>query len=339
MDPGLDGTVVRAVPNGAVVVGGTLDDVAHVEVFDADGTPLWSFDHDAPVGPAATVILDLAPVDDTALLGLASPNSFDPGHVFLLDLGSQDVTWTHYVDDSFVDYPTGPTGYFSVSRGLRVAASAAGHLALLISGDNFGNHHVILGLDPDTGERTWLDSQFADFFWSSGLQFNDAGGWLTHVSSYSAVGAAGHRTRRVDPDTGAVVESPSGPGGAGVPGSVAGPIAIRPDGVLVVPLRENTPIANTLEIVTQDLAGDSAGSIGVPASPPTVRAVSADGDARVYMLVSGVRVERLNPDVSMDLVHEPPEGTSLRGLSTTVDGGVVVLGDDGVDFIEQFCAE
>lgn len=48
---------------------------------------------------------------------------------------------------------------------------------------------------------------------------------------------------------------------------------------------------------------------------------------------------RFNPDVSVDTVLILDEQTALSDVATTTTDDVIVLGHDGVPFIEQACVE
>ena len=92
--------------------------------------------------------------------------------------------------------------------------------------------------------------------------------------------------------------------------------------------------------------GRSAGTLGFETeSYPSVIDTAVDGADRVYMLVGNTnasgdqRLIRFNPDVSVDTVYSPDEETVLEEVAITTAGDVVVLGRDGVDFIEQLCLE
>lgn len=114
--------------------------------------------------------------------------------------------------------------------------------------------------------------------------------------------------------------------------------SVRTDGAIVVPLREYSPDADSVTIVAQNPDGTSAGTLEVPAASTIVRASAADQDNRVYMLVDST-VRRFDPDVSLNLVHEPEPGALLRDVSTTATGGVVILGTDDVDYVEHLCED
>ncbi|MEM6296672.1 MAG: PQQ-binding-like beta-propeller repeat protein, partial [Myxococcota bacterium] len=184
-------------PGDLYVVSGTLDGVGYVEAFDTQGASQWSFEH-------ATNVIEAVPVGDDRLFGVVSGT---PGFVFLLEIETQTVLWEQRLDEDFVVFPDlGPNTYFIAQQPKHVAASADGQLAVVMRGTGWNDYHVTMGLDPLTGEQTWLHVDYADWYFSTELRFNDVGGWFVHLAAYGVGGGAGFRTRRFDPETGAELE-------------------------------------------------------------------------------------------------------------------------------------
>lgn len=340
---GFEADLLLELPGGDIAVAGSADGLARIEFFDSSGVPLWSFDHDpSGGGEGATEVVDITPVGADQLLGVVALPYPSPGFVFLLDLETQDVVWNHYMDAAYVDYPSSGRNSVFVEQGPdRVAATSQGELALISTAYNWSPLYLAMGLDPESGARTWLQTESAE--WSQSIWFaaNDVEGLFTLVSSHSAFGSSGVETHHWRTETGLPVSQ--GPGGSGV---VSGDIAVRSDGALVLTMQEFFPGADTLRIVTKLPDVSPATTLEFQTEGfPSVVDTAVDGADRVYMLVSRTnasgqqRLIRFNPDVSVDTVYAPAEQTELRGVAVTTADDVIVLGRDRVDFIEELCLE
>ncbi len=143
---------------------------------------------------------------------------------------------------------------------------------------------------------------------------------------------------------GELLLSPSGPSDGGSPGPVAGRPAMRSDGVLVVPTTISWSGPSDLAVQTQRPDGTSAGSVGlVPEAGRAAWASVVDDADRVYMLLGGdagdQSVVRFDVDLSYETVLLPDEQTALRDLASTEANDLIVLGNDGVSFVERLCPD